>query len=53
MATKKEDVKKETKQAVDIDAFINRKLRVLNTKNGAKYERAMTRVLAKNKGGLA
>lgn len=43
--------KKETK--TDTTAFVNRKLQALNTVGDAKAEKAMTRIISKNKGGLA
>lgn len=42
-------VKKTTKKT-DVNAFIKRKLTVLNAYGGAKAEKAMTRIIAKNKG---
>lgn len=51
---KKEEVKDEKKlkdgyQEVDKQAFVARKLAILNTKEGAMYERNASRVVANNK----
>lgn len=53
MAENKAEVKKDAKPKVDVDAFIARKMNVLNMVGTAKANRAMDRVIAKNKGGLA
>lgn len=45
-------IKKTTKKT-DVNAFIQRKLSVLNAHGGYKAEKAMTRVIGKNKGGQA
>ena len=39
----------EIKEAkVDVQAFVQRKLQILNTKNGARYERDAARVVGNN-----
>lgn len=45
-------VKKMTKKT-DTNAFIKRKLSALNAYGGYKAEKAMNRIIAKNKGGQA
>lgn len=35
-------------QEVDVQAFIQRKLQILNQKNGGRYERDATRVVQNN-----
>lgn len=42
-------VKKTTKKT-DVNAFIERKLSALNAYGGVKAEKAMTRIIQKNKG---
>lgn len=41
---------KKTKAEVDTKAFIERKLAVLNQKNGARFETCAARVIQNNKG---
>lgn len=36
----------------DVDAFIERKLNVLNAKGTGKASRSMARIIEKNKGGM-
>jgi|GEM_PF-6876490 len=47
-----DDLKKETKQTVqnkaDVQAFVQRKLQVLNQKSGARFQRDAARVVRRN-----
>ena len=45
--TKVEEIEVQ-KAPVDVQAFVQRKLQILNTKNGARYERDAARVVQNN-----
>lgn len=49
MADNKNSVAKATKNSVNKQAFVNRKLSVLNQKMGSQYERNATRVIENNR----
>ena len=43
-----EEIKEVKIDEVDVQAFVQRKLQILNTKNGARYERDAARVVQNN-----
>lgn len=53
--TDKKEIKMPQKKGkkTNVDAFINRKLSVLNLKATKASQKAIDRIIAKNKGGLA
>ncbi len=46
--TEPAEVKKDAKKKVDVQKFVQNKLRTLNQKNGGRYERDAARVVQNN-----